>query len=172
MLLSQQQDEEVQKLVTGADGSFRLAETDGLVETRVVEEVSGKELWVPVVPQGDAAGGTSWHRWVFLQAHVGIFGGHRLLDQTMRILKRLVWWSGMRREVAEWIDGCMTCIRFRKRPTKQDAVAVKTRDSNCWEEVMVDMEGPSNPTDRLGNKYVMTYICCYAVACSWSHARI
>merc|ERR1712026_204666 len=70
---------------------------------------------------------------------VGVFGGHRLLDQTMRILKRLVWWSGMRREVAAWIDGCMTCIRFRKRPTKQDAVAVKTRDSNCWEEVMVEI---------------------------------
>jgi len=97
---------------------------------------------------------------VFLQIHVGVFGGHRLLDQTMRILGRLAWWPGMRKDVADWIDNCMTCIRFRKRPTKQDAVAVKPLDANCWAEVMVDMEGPSNPADKAGNKYVMTYICC------------
>ena len=54
----------------------------------------------------------------------------------------------------------MTCIRFRKRATKQHSVAVKPMDSECWEEVMVDMEGPSNPPDKRGNRYVMTYICC------------
>ena len=43
---------------------------------------------------------------------------------------------------------------------KQDAVAVKPRSWECWQEVMIDMEGPSNPADKQGNKYVMTYICC------------
>ena len=60
----------------------------------------------------------------------------------------------------QWIEHCATCIRFRKRPTKQDSVAVRPVDMGCWEEVMVDFEGPSSPTDKAGNKYVLTYVCC------------
>ena len=66
----------------------------------------------------------------------------------------------MKTDVEEWVKDCLTCIRFRKRPMKQEAVAVKPRQLECWQEVMVDMEGPSNPSDKLGNRYVMTYICC------------
>ena len=33
-------------------------------------------------------------------------------------------------------------------------------DCEAWEEVMVDYEGPSNPPDRRGNKYTLTYVCC------------
>eukprot|EP00973_Karenia_brevis_P065838 9149424-Karenia_brevis.AAC.1 len=31
---------------------------------------------------------------------------------------------------------------------------------DCWEEVMVEFEGPHNPKDKDGCAYVMTYICC------------
>ena len=71
----------------------------------------------------------------------------------------------------------MTCIRFCKRPTKQDSVAVKPMDSDCWEEVMVDMEGPSL-ADKAGNRYVLTYICtlCHGIICepgrSLTHAEV
>ena len=97
---------------------------------------------------------------VFLQLHVGVFGGHRSSEQTQRLLRRKAWWPNSRQDIDGWIEKCMTCIRFRKRPTKQDSVSVKPIDSECWEEVMIDMEGPSNPADKVGNKYVMTYICC------------
>ena len=33
-------------------------------------------------------------------------------------------------------------------------------DCEAWEEVMVDCEGPSNPPDKRGNKYTLTYVCC------------
>ena len=66
----------------------------------------------------------------------------------------------MKADVELWVEECLTCARFRRRPTKQDAVAVKPRKQECWQEVMIDMEGPSNPPDKRGNKYVMTYICC------------
>ena len=158
LLLSQKADNKVQELA--AKEGFRANEADGVVETRVPGRIEGQEIWVPVVPEGAAAGHISWKRWVFLQAHVGVFGGHRLANQTVRILRRLVWWSGMKSDVEGWVEDCLTCARFRKRPTKQDAVAVKPRDLECWQEVMIDMEGPSNPADKLGNKYVMTYICC------------
>ena len=78
----------------------------------------------------------------------------------------------MKKDVADWIDNCMTCIRFRKRPTKQDTVGVKPLDANCWEEAMVDVEGPSSPAAKAGSKYATAYACCLCHACSWSHAGI
>ncbi len=45
-------------------------------------------------------------------------------------------------------------------PKKQEAVAVVPSDSDCWQVVMIDFEGPSNPADKSGNKYTMTYVCC------------
>ena len=48
---------------------------------------------------------------------------------------------------------------------KPEAKSVKKKDCDCWVEVMVDMEGGSQPADRAGNRYTMTYICllCHAV---------
>ena len=41
---------------------------------------------------------------------------------------------------------------------KQEAPAVKPTHLECWEEVMVDFEGPMLPADSMGNRYVMTYV--------------
>ena len=120
----------------------------------------GQEAWVPVVPDADVGSHVSWKRWVFHQAHVGVFGGHRLTAQTSDILKRLVWWKGMKADVEKWIGECLVCLRFRKRPTKNQSRGVVRPNVQCWEEVMIDFEGPSNPSDSRGNRYVLTYICC------------
>ena len=137
---------------------------DGLLERAVLAEptLSGKNktVWLPVVPGGYAAAHLSWRRWAFLQAHVGVFGGHRSDEKTIDIMKRMCWWKDMGTDVARWADKCLTCLRFNKRPTKQDQVAVKPADVQCWEEVMIDFEGPSTPEDKIGNKYVLTYVCC------------
>jgi hypothetical protein len=45
-------------------------------------------------------------------------------------------------------------------PRKQEAVPVIPTGRDCWEEVMIDLEGPSNPADKDRCKYTMTYICC------------
>ena len=37
---------------------------------------------------------------------------------------------------------------------------MKPRNLDCWMEVMIDMEGPSTPADKQGNKYVLSYVCC------------
>ena len=56
---------------------------------------------------------------------------------TQALLLQVAWWSSMRADVESWVSQCLTCIRFRKRPTKQDQVAVKPTQLNPWEEVMV-----------------------------------
>ena len=66
----------------------------------------------------------------------------------------------MKTDVTAWTDQCLTCIRFRKRPTKQEQVAVKPTLMHPWAEVMVDCEGSSQPPDERGNTYTLTYLCC------------
>jgi len=107
----------------------------------------------------------TWKFWVFLQLHVGVFGMHRAADKTVSLLRRLVWWDHMKKDVDYWTERCMTCIRFRKRPTKQGMVPVKRTDIDCWQEVMVDCEGSSRPADIAGHVYTLTYMCllCHGV---------
>ena len=38
------------------------------------------------------------------------------------------------------------------------AVPVVPTSQDCWEAVMVDMEGPSDPADKAGRQYTMTHI--------------
>ena len=66
----------------------------------------------------------------------------------------------MKQDVSDWTERCLTCIQFRKMPQKQETVPVVPTDRDCWEEVMIDLEGPSCPADKDGCKYTMTYICC------------
>ena len=72
----------------------------------------------------------------------------------------MCWWPRMHDDVTHWVDTCLTCLRFRRMATKQEQTPVVPNDAEPWEEVMVDLEGPNNPPDKDGNRYVMTYICC------------
>ena len=44
----------------------------------------------------------------------------------------------------------MTCIQFRKMPQKQEAVPAIRTDRDCYEEVMIDLEGPRTQQTKTG----------------------
>ena len=134
---------------------YRVAE-DGLLERQVQLPPPVNAIWVPVVPDGQATGNLTWKRWLFLQCHVGVLGAHRNAEKTCLLLARQVWWRTMKDDVHRWWESCLTCIRFRKMPQKTPSVPVVPTNRDCWEEVMVDLEGPSNPADKNGCKYTMT----------------
>ena len=71
----------------------------------------------------------------------------------------LLYWTGMSDHIKTWTSKCLGCLSGRRRPTKQESVAVKPSGLEAWQEVMIDFEGP-NPPDQYGNKYVLTYFCC------------
>ena len=64
----------------------------------------------------------------------------------------------MMKEIEVMVNECLTCAKGRKRPTKQESVSVKPTNLECWEEVMVDFEGPMLPADAAGNRYVLSYV--------------
>ena len=141
---------------------FRLA-VDGVLEKSV--STKGGPAWAPVVPNGEVGTNATWKWWCFLQCHIGIFGGHRLGDQTFELMARIVWWASMFKDVKRWADECDTCIRFRKKRQKSEQVPMMPVGAECWQEVMVDIEGPCQPGDYKGNTYVLTYMCllCHGV---------
>ena len=93
---------------------LRIAE-DGVLEKMVAGKLPSDQVWVPIVPHGYPTANLTWKKWVFLQAHIGIFGTHRNAKKTYQLLENMVWWHGMQDHIEKWIDGCATCLRFRKR---------------------------------------------------------
>ena len=61
---------------------YRIA-PDGVLERDIRQTGPCAAKWVPVVPDGRATRHLSWKRLVFLQVHVGIFGGHRNAEKTL-----------------------------------------------------------------------------------------
>ena len=49
---------------------------------------------------------------------------------------------------------------FPQSGCETESPAAIPLDAECWEEVMIDLEGPNAPADRDGNRYSMTYVCC------------
>lgn len=138
----------------------RRLSADSLVEKRISEPGTGAPIWVPIVPAGNATAVLTWRKWMLLQFHVGTMGMHRPPAKMRMMMTRVCWWPKMEEDLQRWADACLTCVRFRKRPRKQEQVAVKPVDVQGWEEVMVDLEGPSTPADATGQAYTMTYQCC------------
>ena len=79
---------------------------DGLLERKSDATGPEKEIWVPVVPPGNAYGGCSWRRACFDQVHCGWLGGHRSADcsesSTGTVCTRM-WYVGLR--IAEFALG-------------------------------------------------------------------
>ena len=153
------QPKDAKGVVARIDKDMYRVGTDGLLERRVVSPNLGQPEWVPVVPDGYATGHLTWKKMVFQQCHLGILGGHRSADKTYACMKRLCWWKNMKSDVDKWVKSCGTCLRFRAVPQKIPTGPSVPADMECWQEVMIDLEGP-NPMDRAGNRYYMTYICC------------
>ena len=60
--------------------------------------------------------------------------------------------------IMDAVSHSLTCAKGRKRPMKQETVNVKPTHLECWEEVMVDFEGPMLRDDGYGNRHVLTYV--------------
>ena len=133
---------------------------DGLLERHVKRPSPLGAIWVPIVPAGNATAVLTWKQWVFLQCHVGVLGAHRNAEKTLDLILRRAWWQDVEKDVSRWCQKCITCLRFRKVAEKAPSPEVKLITGECWEEVMIDLEGPWNPASKSGYQYTMTYICC------------
>ena len=80
-----------------------------------------------------------------------VTGGHRSADKILACVRRLCQWKRMRADVAQWVNICATCWRFRAFLQKVPAEPSAPTHMGCWQEVAVDFEGPSSP-EKAGNR--------------------
>ena len=73
-------------------------------------------------------------------------GAHRSGKKTAALLLKICWWK----DIAV-CEHCLTCLKGRKKAAKTESVASKPTELQCWEEVMMDCEGPMLPADAHGN---------------------
>ena len=133
---------------------------------RSSEKVSGEyrvaAMRRPVAPK-------SWGAWVFHYVHVGIMGAHRSGKKTAALLLKICWWKDVAADCERFCEHCLTCLKGRKKAVKTESVASKPTELQCWEEVMMDCEGPMLPADAHGNRFILSYTCvpCRTARC-WS----
>lgn len=83
--------------------------------------------------------------------------GHRGKDLTLERVKDVGWWPGMRREVVQWVDNCLSCAMVNADPSGPKAPIQHQRIHGPWARIQIDFIGPLPPTPR-GNRYCLTVI--------------
>ena len=78
-----------------------------------LQDRAGREWWSPKVPNGNATAHMTWKRCCFVQAHIGVFGAHRLEEKKFKVLRRVVCWKDMKGDADFWVSKCLT-LRLRK----------------------------------------------------------
>ena len=90
------------------------------------------------------------------EIHSGYFGGHLGVDKTYDKVRSRYYWSGMYRDVVEFLKTCVACnmrkLR-RQRPPLQDMQIPKYP----FEQIAIDTSGPF-PESYSGNRYVINII--------------
>ena len=70
----------------------------------------GSKLCLPTVEE--------LKRQVLEEAHCSAYAMHPGSTKTYRTLKEYYWWSGMKREVAEYVSKCLVCQQVKAERQK------------------------------------------------------
>ena len=90
------------------------------------------------------------------EIHAGYFGGHMGIDKTYDKLRTRYYWSGMYRDVVQFLRGCVACNMRklkRQRPPLQNMQVPKYP----FEQIAIDTSGPF-PESYSGNRYIVNII--------------
>jgi transposase InsO family protein len=88
-----------------------------------------------------------------LYAHLG-------MTNTVRKLRRTLYWQGMKRDVISYIRSCDWCQKRKQGQNRQDGLLVPQFVPSPWHTVAIDIFGPL-PNSKKGNKYVLVMMDCF-----------
>jgi hypothetical protein len=155
-------------LPTKSDGDFvyllnhgdKFLFSEGLIKHMVTTEVAGylHTAFVPVVP-------ATLTVQVATEFHTSMAeGGHMSIEKTLSKLRQRFWWSTMHRDVANVINGCVTCQTVGKAALRKTKTGGSVTAAEPFEFIAMDLL--ALPESLTGNKYamvVMDYFSRYAV---------
>ena len=92
---------------------------------------------------------------LFLEVHRGPFGGHLSNAKMHGQLSRHYWWPGMRKDIAHWTIGCLTCAtRNVGWPVKPLLTPIPVGGPFDW----VGLHVLQLPLLREGNQYAVVFM--------------
>lgn len=95
-----------------------------------------------------------WER-LFNEAHAEVFGARFSDLKVHSELRRHYWWSGMRRNITQWICGCLVCNSHSLgRAVHASLTPVPVNGPFDW----VGVDVIQFPRSHLGNQYVVVFM--------------
>ena len=92
---------------------------------------------------------------LFDEAHSGKFAGHLRSAKIHSLLSRHYWWKGMRRDIQNWCQACLTCAtRDAGRAVRPPLMPISV--SGPFDRIGVDVV--QFPKSKRGNKYAIVFV--------------
>jgi transposase InsO family protein len=147
---------------------FELAADGLLLRRRAGPLVLGEAAAVPVLPAREltppalAPGGVqdgkwSWRHWALYHCHCSVLGGHLALERSLPRLSSWVWWRGMSKDLARYVQSCPACAAARLRPHTPPVRSEHRRAP--FQVLQVDLQGPIVPPSDEGFRFIVTVLC-------------
>ena len=116
-------------------GNFIKEELNGLEQQFERKNDNGlylvDRLWVPVFDE--------WRTIIMGEAHNSRYSAHPGSDKMSFDLRDLYWWPRMKRDVAEYVSECLTCLRVKAEHRKPPGLLVQpVIPEGKWERIALD----------------------------------
>ena len=119
------------------------------------ETPSGEMIFVPVLPK-------SLVPQILDKYHKSLpQGGHYKVYKTLSKIQLKFFWPSMRKDVIEYCQNCLTCLKTNPTYTHQRAPLCNIISTEFNQRVNCDIIGPL-PATHDGNKYILTIVDCFS----------
>lgn len=88
--------------------------------------------------------------------HVSPLGGHQGINRTVKRIQNYYHWTGMARDIEEFIQSCITCQKNKISRINKMPMKITSTASKPFEKIFLDTVGPL-PITLARNKYILTF---------------
>lgn len=90
--------------------------------------------------------------------HILPTGGHAGIKRMYNNIKKLYFWSGLQKDVEEYVKKCDDCQRYKHSILNKEPMVITSTASSGFQKVYLDLVGPIEE-DCEGNLYILTLQC-------------